>query len=567
MLYRKYRPNKFSEIIGSTQVASTISNALYKDEIAHAFFLYGSRGIGKTTTARLLAKALNCQTPIIDPKSKIPFEPCGECASCKAVESGRHLDLIEIDAASNRGIDSIRELIDKVKLSPAMGKNKVYIIDEVHMLTNEASNALLKTLEEPPEHAYFILCTTNPEKVLDTIKSRCQQFVLKRPTLDEIQEKINLILEKENKKVPENLISKIASGAKGAFRDAETLLEQVLSKIEGEDEFSFGSSYNDYAQLLLNLNSKNTTESLNVVSKALENEPNAEVWVEGYIEFLRSLMLYKFGIKNALNLYESTYKEYEKELNAISTASLQQIISQFSKAMEDFRYVAIPSLPIEMAIVRVTDGEAIPSGNAGPSSGGAGAGAGTKPTNKSTPLTMPSAPSAASASPVQASQPSVTAASSSASALNNEAVVEVIVMEAPLPEPEPQPVVTVEVKEKSFKYPREFPFKKMVAQLKETNHSIYLLLGTAIVDRFTDDGILILKVPYSFHKERLMSSKMRGTIEDSATALIGSKVVLDCDLISESREATELTDNNIALPKKDVPLERVFEDVFGDDIV
>lgn len=566
MLYRKYRPNKFSEVIGSTQVASTISNALYKGEVAHAFFLYGSRGIGKTTTARLLAKALNCESPIIDEKSKIPFEPCGKCASCKAVEAGRHLDLIEIDAASNRGIDSIRELIDKVKLSPAMGKNKVYIIDEVHMLTNEASNALLKTLEEPPEHAYFILCTTNPEKVLDTIKSRCQQFVLKRPTLDEIQEKINLILEKENKKVPESLVSRIASGAKGAFRDAETLLEQVLNKIEGEEEFSFGSNYNDYAELLLSLNSKNITKSLDIVHKSLENEPNAEVWVEGYIEFLRSLMLYKFGIKNALNLYESTYKEYETELNKISIDFLKSAIYQFSKAMEDFRYVAIPSLPIEMAVINLANGNLNSTqSNQGPSSGGSGI---KMESVKSIPFTMPTAPAATTSAPAPTNKPKADASMSVVevnaavvTSKDKETKVEVVVIE------ESVPVTVVEAKEKTFKYPREFPFKKMVTQLKETNHSIYLLLGTAIVDKFTDDGTLILRVPYSFHKERLMSSKMRGTIEDAATALIGSKVVLDCDLISESREATELTDKNIALPKKDVPLERVFEDVFGDDIV
>ena len=566
MLYRRYRPQKFSEVISSSHIASAISNALYKGDPAHAFFLYGSRGIGKTTTARLLAKALNCENPVIDPKSKIPFEPCGECSSCKAMENGVHLDLIEIDAASNRGIDSIRELIDKVKLSPAMGKRKVYIIDEVHMLTNEASNALLKTLEEPPEHAFFILCTTNPEKVLDTIKSRCQQFVFKKPSINEIQEKIDLILKSEKKEVSQDIIAKIASSAKGAFRDAETLLEQILSK--GEGDFAFGTDYADYVEFLAELYGKDVKKSLQVVYKLLANESNAETLVENYVEFLRNVMLHKLGIKDALGVYEVAYLAKEKELAKVDINFLKKAVYQFSKSMEDFKYVAISSLPLEMAVINLceTEDSSVSSSPVKENN---------PPKNTPDHIVVKSVPLSVPPKPTNMTSPSHSAAAPAPVAVTevvdiivepvSQSLVDVLVLE----EEANQPIIheaKLEEPKSAIKYPKEFPFKKMVVQLKETHHSIYLILGTAVVESFTE-GTLKIRVPYSFHKERLLSSKIRTAVEEAATNLIGAKVVVECDLISSSKEAKSLTDQNIKLPKNDVPLEKVFEDVFGDDIV
>ena len=574
MLYRRYRPQKFSEVISSSHIASAISNALYKGDPAHAFFLYGSRGIGKTTTARLLAKALNCENPVIDPKAKIPFEPCGECPSCKAMENGVHLDLIEIDAASNRGIDSIRELIDKVKLSPAMGKRKVYIIDEVHMLTNEASNALLKTLEEPPEHAFFILCTTNPEKVLDTIKSRCQQFVFKKPSITEIQEKIDLILKSEKKEVSQDIISKIASSAKGAFRDAETLLEQILSK--GEGDFAFGMDYADYVEFLAQLHSKDVKKSLQVVYKLLANESNAETLVENYVEFLRNVMLHKLGIKDALGVYEVAYLAQEKELTKVDINLLKNAIYQFSKSMEDFKYVAISSLPLEMAVINLceTQDNSTSSAPTKENSPSKNAPTVSNPTNnspigsgvvKSVPLSVPPKPSTMASATSSAPVAVVTEVVDIIVEPVSQSLVDVLVLEEEANQPIVHEAKLEEIKS-SVKYPREFPFKKMVVQLKETHHSIYLILGTAVVESFTE-GTLKIRVPYSFHKERLLNSKIRTAVEEAATNLIGAKVVVECDLISSSKEAKSLTDQNIKLPKNDVPLEKVFEDVFGDDIV
>jgi DNA polymerase III subunit gamma/tau len=223
VLYRKYRPQKLSEVVGQDEVTSSLLKQLQSGNISHAYLFSGPRGTGKTSTARILAKALNCKTAKDDKFD----EPCGKCESCKAIVEGRYLDLLEIDAASNRGIDEIRELREKIRLAPTEGKYKVYIIDEVHMLTNEAFNALLKTLEEPPAHAVFVLATTEPQKVPATILSRVQRFNFERPTTEKISKKLEMINKEEKWKLSKEVLDEIAKAADGAYRDAEVLLDKV----------------------------------------------------------------------------------------------------------------------------------------------------------------------------------------------------------------------------------------------------------------------------------------------------------------------------------------------------
>lgn len=226
-LYRKYRPIQFSQIVGQEHIKRLLKNALEKRMISHAYIFAGPRGTGKTTTARLLAKSLNCE------KNQYS-EPCNECASCKAIDNGSHLDVIELDAASNRGIDEIRKIRDGVNFSPAMGKYKVYIIDEVHMLTREAFNALLKTLEEPPEHVVFVLATTNPEKIPPTIMSRCQVLEFKNIPTEEIVSRLREISTIEGFDISDAALIKIAKKASGGLRDALSILEQVIRYTGGE---------------------------------------------------------------------------------------------------------------------------------------------------------------------------------------------------------------------------------------------------------------------------------------------------------------------------------------------
>ena len=250
MFYTKYRPQIFSQISKPNDVAEALANQIKSGKTGHAYLFVGPRGTGKTTAARILAKALNCENI-----SK-SGDPCDECKVCSSIKLGSFMDLIEIDAASNRGIDDIRELKDKIKLAPSSGGKKIYIVDEVHMLTTEAFNALLKTLEEPPAHAVFVLCTTEDHKIPETIKSRCQIFKFKRATTNQIVEKLKHICKKENVKMKDEDLLKIANASAGGFRDAENLLQQI---IEGEldvDSFVGVSSKQIYIDFVKSINLK-----------------------------------------------------------------------------------------------------------------------------------------------------------------------------------------------------------------------------------------------------------------------------------------------------------------------
>jgi len=220
VIARKWRPQKFSDLVGQEHVTDTLANAIKKDRVAHSYIFSGARGVGKTTAARILAKALNCA------KGPTP-EPCGECDACIEITAGNSLDVIEIDAASNRGIDQIRELREMVRYAPAAARTKVVILDEAHMLTTDASNALLKTLEEPPDRVIFVMATTEPEELVDTIRSRSQHFHFRVLTFNEITDRLKYIAEKENLKIEDGALSVIARMAEGSMRDALSLLEQA----------------------------------------------------------------------------------------------------------------------------------------------------------------------------------------------------------------------------------------------------------------------------------------------------------------------------------------------------
>lgn len=227
-LYRKYRPKDFSEIAGEGDIVRTLKNSLDNDRISHAYLFSGPRGVGKTTSARLIAKGVNCL------KNGISSTPCNECENCREIDNGNFIDLIEIDAASNRGIDEIRELKDKINYQPSKGRKKIYIIDEVHMLTKEAFNALLKTLEEPPEHVIFILATTEPDKILPTIISRCQRYDFQPLTYGEVKEKLSEICRGENVEIDEGSLGLIYESSGGSMRDAISILERVIITYLGE---------------------------------------------------------------------------------------------------------------------------------------------------------------------------------------------------------------------------------------------------------------------------------------------------------------------------------------------
>ena len=363
-LYRKYRPQSFSEIVGQEQVVGPLLKQLETGKISHAYLFSGPRGTGKTSTARLLAKAINCEKNAGKnlPDGRQAFgEPCNECLTCKAITEGAYLDVLEIDAASNRGIDEIRDLREKIGLAPTSGRFKVYIIDEVHMLTNEAFNALLKTLEEPPPHAIFILATTELRKVPATIQSRSQKFEFHQPGVAHINEKLAKINSAEKVAIEEGALIEIAKSAGGAFRDAEVLLEKVIAVNPNanlaEVQKILGRGSGLEIDLLDHLLMKKTKEGVLWLENYVQNGGNPKVLAESLVEILREILLLKVGVKTEKDLILPP--EISKRLITLTSQlpkeKLTNWISLFSTSLAEIKDSPIPQLPLELAIIEACE--------------------------------------------------------------------------------------------------------------------------------------------------------------------------------------------------------------------
>ncbi len=359
-LYRTYRPATFEDLLGQELIGHILQESARQDKLAHAYLFAGPRGTGKTTTARLVAKIANCETRYTDPKFHKKGEPCNECSSCKEIDEGRHLDVLEIDAASNRGIDEMRELKENIRLAPSRGHYKVFIIDEAHQLTKDASNALLKTLEEPPEKVMIILATTEAEKLPATILSRVQQFYFSHIPLKVMIEKLAHIAKEEKIDIEKDALELVAVSAEGSFRDAESLLDQLasfhdsaitLEKVEimiGKVGFRTLSSC---AELILK---NKRAETLAKLSELYDSGANIVQFTKDMIEYLR---------RTAVLHYNPTLKTlFEKELTAshletliahskifsdAHLALLKALISAYSQ----MRYSQFPIIPLEVAVM------------------------------------------------------------------------------------------------------------------------------------------------------------------------------------------------------------------------
>lgn len=356
-LYRKWRSQTFDEIIGQQHVTQTLMNALKLDRVAHAYLFAGPRGTGKTSTARLLAKAVNCLA------EDVAERPCNQCAICRAVSEGRLMDLIEIDAASNTGVDDIRDLRDKVGFRPAEAKIKFYIIDEVHMLSNSAFNALLKTLEEPPNHVIFVLATTEPEKIPATILSRCQRFDFKRIRLDDIAQRLDHIVSQEGFKAEPEALEFIARQGSGSMRDAISLLDQMVAY--GGETISLELVHTvlgvvasqSVIELVDALIDGDVAAGLDIINNVVGDGVDPRQFARELIEYLRSVMLVKLGnAAGALNLPDEILSTIKTQAARADAATIVRATSQFNAAQVDIKsgLLAIPQLPLELAFVEAT---------------------------------------------------------------------------------------------------------------------------------------------------------------------------------------------------------------------
>jgi DNA polymerase-3 subunit gamma/tau len=349
---RKYRPQTFDDIVGQTHVTRTLKNAVAQNRLAHAYLFVGPRGTGKTSTARILAKALNCiHGPTVT--------PCGKCDNCREIAGGNSLDVIELDAASNRGIDDVRELRDNVRYAPAKGRFKIYIIDEVHMLTKEAANALLKTLEEPPKHVIFCLATTEPEKLPITILSRCQRFDLHRIATNLIAQQLQSIATKEKLTLSAAAAHAIARGAEGGMRDAESMLDQLVAfcgeKIEEADVLNiFGfTSQQMVADFVGRILRGETADALALLHEQCEAGKDMMKLMSDTIAYLRDLLVFKVK-PDALSDEASTETRaaFAEQAPLLETGRVLEMIDQFAAAEGRMKWAPNKKLHFEVAVIR-----------------------------------------------------------------------------------------------------------------------------------------------------------------------------------------------------------------------
>ncbi|WP_456441076.1 DNA polymerase III subunit gamma/tau [Caldithrix abyssi] len=353
VIARRYRPQTFEEVIGQEHVSKTLANAIANGRIAHAYIFSGPRGVGKTTTARILAKAVNCE------KGPTPT-PCNTCPSCQAITKGNAMDVYEIDGASNRGIDEIRNLREKIRFAPSMGKYRVYIIDEVHMLTKEAFNALLKTLEEPPEHVIFIFATTEIHRVPPTILSRCQRFDFRRMPIKTIMEHLRKICDSENIKVEEEALLQIAKKADGSMRDSQSILDQLISFSGNEIKFedvakALGVIHQDeFFNLTDYIRNSDIKNIILTANKIFQTGYDLNEFLLGLEEHFRNILVLKAtnspDLLDTSEVYLERYRELAKELSENDLIGYLKTIAETINAVKASQQ---PQLKFELGLVKL----------------------------------------------------------------------------------------------------------------------------------------------------------------------------------------------------------------------
>lgn len=490
VFYRKYRPQTLNEVIGQEHVKDALLKAHKADKLSHAYLFCGPKGTGKTSTARILAKIVNCG------QAKGDDIPCNECDSCKSITDGSNLDLMEIDAASNRGIDDIRSIRENIKLAPTYSKKKVYIIDEVHMLSTEAFNALLKTLEEPPEHVLFILATTDAHKIPATILSRVQRQEFKEATEADLVTAIKNVATKEEIKIDDEALITLARKSGGSFRDCLKMLDQLASmgeKITTQSiEGSFRSgSVQEVVDLIHSLSKNNTQKALEIINIQISSGNNIKEFLLETLNILRATLLIK---NQASGLIRDDFGETNYQLICALEAQLKQeqvlkYLEFFQRALEQQKFSSIPSLPLEIAVVEASRGEKTESPN----------------------------------------EVSVV-------------VVETVTVLKQSEEPISQKddVVTSDdliiIRDK---------WNYILETVKPDNFSLEALLKQVKV-LSCDNGVIVLEVPYAFHQRILESPKSRNLLESVLTDVLNKPMKVSCVLGERPVRADDIANVELA---------------------
>ena len=494
VLYRKYRAQDFDHLVGQDHITKILKNAVKSGNLSHAYLFVGSRGTGKTSTARILAKAVNCMDIQKD------GNPCTKCEICKGIEEGHFLDLIEIDAASNRGIDQIRELKEKIEFSPSEGKYKVYIIDEVHMLTREAFNALLKTLEEPPEHVIFILATTEPHKLPSTILSRCQRYDFRLGTEDEIRGVLKEVCKKEKIKIEKEGLELLVQNAKGSYRDALSLLDVIYSGQTDDPSEITASEVRTILgipdstmvyYLLENLVKGDSIKSLDLISELDSKGINLQQFTASVLEMLRDILVKK--LRGTL-----TKEEYSFAYD-LSNQDVLHLINLFVEAERNMKMASNQSLILEMII---------PSVNINP----------LKEEKKKD-----------DEKEVRSMAP--------------------VVEKKEEKKEEAKDIHTVKDSKLNLKV-FEKSWKKIVEAVKPANGHLFAFLDSASLKEFKD-GKLIIEVPFEFHKDRIESHKSQEAIRNIMEEFFGESCRVVC-IVNENVKKRRTVSPDVVL--KNLPI-------------
>ncbi len=359
-LYREYRPETFEEVLGQEHIIRILKNQLSKNAVSHAYLFCGTRGTGKTTMARLLAKGVNCLNP------KEDGGPCGECENCKSIKAGTFMDVIEIDAASNNGVDNIRELRESVKYPPAAGRKKVYIIDEVHMLSSGAFNALLKTLEEPPEYVMFILATTEPQKLLATILSRCMRLDFKRVPEQVLVSGMSRICSDKNIDVEESALKLIAANADGSVRDGLSILDQCLAggqtSVSRKDVLDLlGATGEEVFLEITDLAKRGkVSDALLLIDKVLADGRDVRQFIKDWLGHYRNLMIVKYlnSPEDVLGISEENAVRLKEQSDRLDMTEINNAIIELSHTMNEARWSTQPRILLELCAVKLATGNA-----------------------------------------------------------------------------------------------------------------------------------------------------------------------------------------------------------------